>query len=329
MDKREQAMADNIYRVLERAAHDTPRSQQTKEHKLGVSDLGMCREYVKHMVIQSPQVEPERSMLPAMIGSAWDEYVKPAICGPVVEEVSGEGWAGKRTANGYLVDVWMQITLPSGKTVEGTCDALNPATNTLVDFKTVNGLTYVRREGASVQQQFQRRIYTFGAIQHGLLDGTKDVFCGNVWWDRSAVETKPVVQLEEYGDWMMDEVDAYLGDVDYAVMHNEEAGKDKPLTFCMDYCPFFQVCRAEDLTHDGGIVDDPDGQIESFAALYNEGAGLIKQGKQMQDEAKATLKGVNGATANFTITTTHIPGADVPGYQRAGYDRLTIRPIRR
>lgn len=328
MNDQEQAIAEGIQRKLNEWSHGTERSAQTLDHRMGISDMGLCREYARHMVIQTSFDEgmDERDMWSANLGHAIEEFVVPRISGPVVE-VRDDGT--KVHESGHLSGMSVSVTLPSGKVLPGHPDLVLPGNNMVLDVKTTDGLTYPRREGASQQQKFQRRLYAAALIQMGVLDGSKPVQCGNVWFDRSARESTPVVQLEEYNDAMLVEIDEWLSDVDYAVMNKEQASLDKPFEWCRKACPFFMSCRgATGLVGDGGSIDDPGNEIAKAASIYAEGSALIKEGKNLQRDAKPLLTDVNGFVEGFAIKSTWIAETEIAGYSRAGYERLTITPVK-
>lgn len=327
-----QALADNIMATLWADNDASPRTVQSKASMLGISDIGNCREYVRHMIVETEQDDQTgRNMFPAWWGHAIEQYVVPRLTGPIVEHVVKDTIEYDVTEKGHIVNVvGMQVTLPSGKKLPGSPDLVLAPQNTLLDIKTVDGMTWVRREGASLQQRFQRRMYTAALIQYGMLTDDEPVYCGNVWFDRSANEEAPHVEIEQYDEAMLIEIDDWLSDVDYAVLNNEEASWDKPFEWCQKACPFFMSCRGRTgLLGSDGWIDDPDGTVDKAAAMYAEGSALMKEGKALQREGKGHLVGTSGRTEGYTITSTYINESEVPGYQRAGYDRVSVRPAKK
>jgi hypothetical protein len=61
--------------------------------------------------------------------------------------------------------------------------------------------------------------------------------------------------------------------------------------------------------------------------MFMEGAELERRGKRLKDQSKQALKGVEGSTGAFTIRWTKV-GSGYVAYERPGYERLDIRPIR-
>ena len=90
----EQAIADGIRLKINAHSHGSVRSDQTRSHLMGISDIGMCREYARNMVVQTPFDEghDERDMFQAELGHAIEEYFVPIISGPVVREVTASEW---------------------------------------------------------------------------------------------------------------------------------------------------------------------------------------------------------------------------------------------
>lgn len=311
MTPAEQALSRGIMVSLSEAMRAQPRSLQQQEYKMGVSDLGTCRERARHMIVQTPMDPRADHGWPAMLGQAVEDYVLDVLA-------QGEN---------HLRDVEVVVTLPSGLQVVGHTDWVLLGNNAVLDIKTTDGLYWPRQQGATLQQQFQRRLYAAGLLQAGVLSPDRPVLCGNVWFDRSGKEQEPWVEIEQYEPYMLQEVDDWLTDVVYAVEHDEEASKDRPYEWCEKACPFFSTCRGGE-EHVGGLIEDPDGAVDQAAAAYLEGSRLQKEGRYLQDQAKQVLTELNGATSGHTVKSTWVNEASVPETFRRGYWRLTVREKR-
>lgn len=324
----EQAIADGILAKINAHSHNSERSAQTQAHLMGISDIGLCREYARHMIVRTPFDEDmaTRDMYLAELGHAIEDYFVPVMSGPVTREITASEWGPyKMHESGHLTGMRVEVTLPSGKKLPGHPDLILPQWNGVLDIKTVDGLDDVERYGASRQQKSQRRLYAAALVQMGVLDGSKPVYCGNVWFDRSGRTSTPYVEVEVYDDMMLVEIDEWLSDVDYAVMNKESASLDKPFEWCRKACPFFMSCRGQTgLVGEEGFIDDPDGSIDRAAALYLEGSAQIKDGKNKQRTAKVALAGQNGFTDHYAVRATWIDATELPATSRRGYERLTI-----
>lgn len=287
----------------------TARGKDKAEHKIGVSDIGVCREYVRWMTVeQEPTDDPPNYK--AFIGS-W--------LGDGVEEAVAAVYPTARR------NVEITVTLPSGASYVGHPDFVLP--RGVLDIKTVDGLTGVRRHGPNFQQQIQRHLYCAGCIQAGLLDEA-DAWVGNIWFDRSGREETPHVSVESYDPGWLIRADEWLDDVIYAVKHGERAYQDMPLEWCQACCEFFTICRGEDVVRDResqGLITDP--FLLDYIEAYNEGNELVKQGTKMKDDSRRALAGISGTTGEHVVRWVYVNPSEVPGHTRAGYQKLDIRRI--
>jgi hypothetical protein len=175
-------------------------------------------------------------------------------------------------------------------------------------------LTYTQRSGPSQNNRYQRTLYALGAINAGLLDGDQTVWVGNVYWDRSGAEKRPLVFIEELDLTQVNEIDEWVRDVIYAVEHNEPAAQDIPAAVCEQICEWFTLCR-------GGVLPDSDNPalIEdettlNAVAMYVEGRNMATEGDKLKKAASAQLVGANGLAningTNFQVRWTQIAGRD-------------------
>lgn len=292
------------------------RSAQSAAGILGPSDLGFCRQKA---ALMTRGVEPSDSVsiAAAQIGTAVHTYVGTAL---------------RSYFPGWIIDERrVTATFPSGAEVSGTPDVIAPDWNAIVDVKTVDGFEWVRREGTSQAHKYQRATYALGAIQEGLLDGSKTVYVGNLYIDRSGKEKEPLFVIEEF-DWtLIDEIDSWIADVQYAVMNREDASRDIPAPICERICDRFTVCRGNLPVEDGGeSITDP----ERVAALtmYVEARDLEKAAGQQKREAQAILAGTNGIGMvdgkAFQVRWTHINETEIAASVRGSYDRMDVRAVK-
>ena len=292
------------------------RSIQSAEGILGPSDIGFCRQKATLMIKGVPQTDvvPKWS---AAVGTAVHNYVEAAL------KQAHPDWL-----LGSIDHLEVTATLPSGAEIKGHPDVVVPASNAVLDIKTVDGFAWVKREGTSQQHKYQRHLYALGLIQSGILDVSKPVLVGNVYFDRSGKESEPYVVVEELDPTLTDEIDAWVTDVIYAVRNGEDASRDIPAAVCEKICTHFTACRGSLETHDGGeLIED----AETVAAInmYVEGRDMAKEADQMKREAQSRLVGINGTDGRYQVRWVEVAPSVVQSFEKDGYMRLDVRKVRK
>ena len=295
--------------------NNSERSIQASEGRLGPSDIGFCRQKAALMVrgVAATDVTPKWA---AAVGTSIHNYVEEAIKQSFPEWILGS-----------IDDLSVTATLPSGAQISGHPDIVIPNANTVLDIKTVDGFAWVKREGTSQNHKYQRHLYAMGCIEAGLFDKTKPVYVGNIYFDRSGKEPKPIVFVEEMDPMLTDEIDSWVQDVIYAVKHNEDASRDIPAAICERICQHFTACRGSLETFEGGelIIDTT---LVSAVDMYTEARNMEKTAKQMKTEASAMLAGVNGSTGQWQVRWVEVQPSRVESFDKQGYSRLDIRKAR-
>lgn len=305
-------LAARIYKAIQASSNYSDRTQQSKEFKVGVSDLGFCSERTRRMLDR--QVPDDSDVLAAFIGTAIGDHAERAL----------EDYLGEKVIRQSEVTLELQ-----GEerlyNIGGHPDVILPESNTLLDGKTTYGLSVVRKNGPSQQQQFQRHCYAKGAWLAGFFDCELDeVRVGNFWIDRSAKEKAVHVQTEPYSEDVVAQAGMWLDDVIYAYLQGEEARKEPPREMCAAVCGFFGVCRAYD-TDVEGLIEDR--EVLGAIDLYREGQDLERRGKALKKEAAVHLDGVSGSTREVMVRWVHVNESEVPTFVRAAYDKLEVRKI--
>lgn len=289
----------------------TPRTLQGHNGHVGPSDLGFCRQKVVLMSKGVPQSD-SKSAWAANVGTAVHEWVGDAL------HTAFPTWVIETRR--------LTATFPNGSEVSGMPDVVIPEWNMVLDLKTVDGYEKIKRFGTSLNHRMQRHTYALGAIQAGLLDGSQTVYVGNAYLDRSGEEREPYVVVEEFDPGFTDEVSAWIDDVIYAVAHDEDASRDIAAPICERICEFYTVCRGGlPMSEPSLITDDATKQA---IRLYVEGRDLEKKARQMKDQAKTELVGVNGSDGEWTVRWTKKNGVEVPGYYREPSESLDVRRSR-
>lgn len=290
---------------------DSARSQQSTARLVGPSEVGGCRAYLARMIAEIPFDDGVAEEV------KWAAFVGTAV-GERLENVMRETYPEVRT------QVPVEAMLNSGLRVAGTADVVMPTA--VWDFKTVDGLETIRRTGPSFKQKVQVILYLMGLIQAGELPA--DATWALVYVDRSGRDDVPVVYEGTIDHDILAAIDARLEDVLYAVEHDlSSASRDEPFDWCMKACPFFMHCRGADEHQVSGLITDE--SVLTAIKLYQQGKAEEKVGKALADEAKQVLLGVAGSTGEFELSWTHVPESEIKTYLRAGYDRLTLKPIRK
>lgn len=294
---------------------NSDRSIQAQEGRLGPSDIGFCRQKAALMVrgVEATDVTPKWA---AAVGTSIHNYVEEAIKKMFPDWLMGS-----------VDNLSVTATLPSGAQISGHPDIVIPSENTVLDIKTVDGFAWVKREGTSQNHKYQRHLYAMGCVEAGLFDKTKPVYVGNIYFDRSGKEPKPMVFIEEMDPMLTDEIDSWVQDVIYAVKNNEDASRDIPAAVCERICQHFTACRGALETFDGGeLIIDKD--LVSAVDMYTEARNMEKTAKQMKVEASAMLHGINGSTGQWQIRWVQVQPSKVESFDKQGYSRLDIRKAR-
>jgi hypothetical protein len=288
---------------------NSARSQQTQ---IGASEIGFCRQRTAYRVKEQEPTD-RRSMWAASVGTAIHAWAAEAL------KASFPEW--------IIEDVAVTATLPSGNTILGHPDIIIPSWNACLDIKTVDGFAKIKRFGTSPNHKYQRHLYTLGALQAGLLDATLPVYVGNVYLDRSGKEPIPYVVVEEMDPLLTDEIDAWVGDVIYAVAHGEDAMRDVAAPTCEAIsCEFFTACRGGLPAEENEVIDSP--EVREAVTLFIEARDMKREADRMANSAKATLTGLNGVVGGYQVRTTVIPESQIAASVRNSYTRLDVVKVR-
>jgi hypothetical protein len=305
-------LADMLAEDIREYGLNTGRSLQSAEGRLGPSDIGFCREKARLMTV---------GVAPTDNVPIWSAQVGTAVHGYL------EGVIKDRHPD-WLVEQQITATLDNGAEVTGTADIIAPDLNAVLDWKTVNGTSSVKKYGPSQNHRFQRHLYALGAVQAGLLDGSKPVWMGNVYLDRSGSDPQPVVDLSEFDPTLTPEIVAWVDDVVYAVQHQQQAQRDVAPSVCERICDRFTACRGGMLpVSEGGEWIEDEDAVKAIG-LFIEAKQMEKEARKMRAEAQAHLVGVNGRTKDFQVRWVSVGPSDVPGFTRAGYERLDVIPVK-
>lgn len=295
---------------------NSDRSIQASEGRLGPSDIGFCRQKAALMTkgVEATDSSPKWA---AAVGTAIHNYTEAAI------KEMFPNWI-----LGSIDNLKVTAILPSGAEISGHPDIVIPEENTVLDIKTVDGFAWINRNGTSQQHKYQRHLYAMGCIEANIFDRSKPVKVGNVYFDRSGKEQKPLVIIEDMDYTLTNEIDAWVEDVVYAVKNNEDASRDVPAAVCEKICSHFTACRGElEIFEGGDIITD----TETLTAIemYVEAREIAKQAEQQKKEASARLYGINGSNGSHQVRWVEVAPTIVNSFQKDGYMRLDVRKVRK
>ena len=303
-------LSATIKAVIDDSTNNSVRSKQSKNHVLGVSDIGGCREYVRRMIVAEPfSHEPDGYNLASFVGTAVGDHIERAVA----------RWYQDKGLDAET-QLSVKIALPNGVVLNGHPDLV--VEDVVVDFKTVDGLGVVRRHPRR-QHRWQVTLYTAALMLQGRL--TDHPTCVLVYLDRSGEETTPHVVMWEYDSRDLDEIVDWIDDVIYALANNEEASRDKPRDWCFACCPFAGACRGGD-SDVTGLIEDED--FIAAVKTYREAGERARQAERDKKAAASELSGLSGSTGEFSVRWINVGATVVPEQVRAAYSRLDIRPIR-
>lgn len=303
---------DTLNNSIENYEKQSPRTLQSRQGKLGPSDIGFCRQKA---ALTTKEIQPtdNPSTAAARIGTAIHRYVGEAL------SAAHPDW--------IVDDTKVTATLPSGVEITGTPDIIAPDWNAIIDIKTVDGFEWVKRNGVNQNHIYQRHLYALGALQAGLVK-EENLLVGNFYIDRSGKEPEGLLVLSEYDPTLTAVIDSWVQDVIYAVKNGEDASRDIPAAVCERICPFFTVCRGELETYEGGEnITDPD--LLTALDMYVEGRDMVKEGEKMKKEAQSRLYGVNGRSDDYQIRWVEVAPTTVDSFDKAGYSRMDVRKVRK
>src|SRR5262245_2273744 len=305
-------LATTVYDAIKQFDREKPRSKQTENFVVGISELGFCSERTRRMLAG---ITPEPTdNIAAFIGTAIGDYIEQAVCHRFPDAQR-------------QVEISTQLHGDQGTyTLMGPPDLLFPGWG-ILDVKTTHGLEIVRRTGPNQQQQFQRHCYALGAWNAGLFPGLEldELQVANVWFDRAGDDKSCHVQIEPFSAEQVERAAYWLDEVVYAYVRGGEAQKEPPRTLCENYCGHFKDCRAGD-TDAEGLITYP--VYLSAVEMYREATELEREGRQLKAQAKAHLRGVQGSTGAFAVRWVHVNETVIPEQHRDGYDRLSISRLR-
>lgn len=293
------------------------RSAYAASNRLGVSDIGGCREFVRRTIIDEPFSDEQSDFAPAFMGTAIGALAEKAM-------VLHGGVEGIQTQ----VSVTVELRIGNHVLrIPGHPDLVIPKV-AVWDFKTVDGLGVTRREGPKDRQWFQVMLYAKALIEQGLLPA--DCWVTLVFIDRSGSEPEPLVFSKRFDVSIIAAAEEWMSDVVYALEHGEMTSRDQPRSWCEKVCPRYTACRQPDTDVEGVIDND---LVRDAVKVYQRALAEEKRAAKDKKSAVSALKNIAGVVPDengepWTLRWIHVNESDVPGYTRASYDRIHLAPLR-
>lgn len=292
------------------------RSQWSEGHRIGVSDIGGCREYVRRLIDGVPFSDLQNDFHSAFVGTAIGDLAERAV----------QMYGGER-----VVGTQLSVTVSLRIGGEGEAYLLNiPGhpdlllTDGVADFKSKDGLGAIRSSGPSLANKFQVSLYAKALIDDGRMD--PDGWVSLVFIDRAGNEPDPYVVSWRYDPAITQQAEEWLADVIYAVQRREEASKDMPRTWCFECCPYASDCRGSD-TDTEGLLDDP--IVLDAIKVYREALEAGNAAEKDKRSAKSVLEHYSGMTPNgWNLRWINVGEVEVPASTRRAHRKISLTPIK-
>lgn len=225
MTPREQEISNEIRATITDAMTGSARSAHSAARRLGISDLGSCREKARLAIENTPYTDEQDNYQAAFNGTAIGDLIEQHL----PYETQGE------------VTVTIPIRDEFALTLVGHPDIIirDPETGKVKkvwDNKSKSGLMTIRNYGASSNNIMQVTAYGKALIDAGEADAD-DLELALIYVDRSGDDPQPHVVAWQWRQEDWDEIISWLDDVVEAMMMGESAPKDMPRdSFCANWC---------------------------------------------------------------------------------------------
>lgn len=285
-------LKDRILRALIDYENAKPRNQQIH---LGPSELGGCREYIRNVMVGTPQQASDVWPTAAVVGTLVGSHME-AVCQQYMDAQT---------------EVPVTTTLPNGIKVSGHADIVLVAENAVVDAKTKNELHEVLSEGSSLDNKVQVSVYTLGLVQKGVL--TEGASAHLIYVDRSGMQQFLHETIIEWDDILgyvdlcvqrMEEVLDAQSHIDQGEVEYARDLRDKTPPFCYServLCPFRDLCWKGSEWVPNKMIEDPDiiAIVDRFVAVRDDHNAAAA----MRKELRLQLDGVSGLTpSGYAVT---------------------------
>ena len=264
---------------------------RSKQTAIGVSQLGGCSRQVWFKLNAQPETN-QGLRLASIMGTAIHAAIEEALAD-----------------SGAMLETRVEVDgFPPA-----TIDYYDPATKTVVDWKTIklSGVPYF----LSKQKRWQIQTYAYLLTLKGYEVDTVKL----IGIPRDGTELDIIEHSEPYDEAVALEALAWLENI--KVMPFAPA-PEMSGTFCSSYCPFFgEACQGIPKDVSGEVITD---EVKAKAASdYVTLAAEIKRLEALQSAAKSELDGVNGVTFDGVT----VKWSEVAGRKSPDLDALKIQGI--
>jgi hypothetical protein len=219
-----------------------------------------------------------------------------------------DGWAATRgTAIHKLMEevlagvpgVRTEVTT-SYRGIPGHADLVVIDESGVADWKTTklaNSLLWRSDETVLWEKRVQAQGYAAGLIDAGELGEDAKVRLVVIpadgtyadWWMWEESFDRSVA------DWGADRLDS----VRRSLAAGEPLPKDKRITYCQVWCPFFSLCRAGDEPGDEDLITDP--EAVAAVAAYAQAREEETAAKRRKDALAAEVRGLQGIAGEYRV----------------------------
>lgn len=278
-------IAERFLQALKDYENAKPRNQQVR---LGPSELGGCREYIRNVMVGSPMQDADVWPTAAVVGT---------VLGAHLEAVAAEYM-------GAITEVPVTATLPNGLKVSGHADIVLVEENAVVDAKSKDGLAATIREGSSLENLIQISTYALGLVQAGIL--TAGCTAHLIYADRAGndqelhekeISWEDILRYVDLCVQRLDEVVQVQELVDEGDTQYVRTLRDKTPPFCYSpkvMCPFRDLCWAGSEWVPEEVIEDE--ETIQAVLLYDEARTLEKEAGKIKAAQREKLVGVSGVT---------------------------------
>jgi hypothetical protein len=322
-----ESIAFMVTEAVTRHSMNSARTTQSLDNRLGASEIGMCRNYLRHVIVGTERREEARVPWAAFIGTVLGDGVENAVAREfgtrVQESVVATLPSGLRIPGHIdLFDEGVQVSDNTGDDIVDVWD--DPGW--VGDLKAKDGVRLIRSlKDVDRAHRFQIRLYHLALVQAERIAPDAPAFV--IYIDRSGKDPEPKVIQVPTGDDYIAQIDEWVQDVVYAVKTGEEASRDRDYSWCEVACPFFYACRGADEHHAAGALIEDESQLSTIKA-YQEGKAMEKEGKALAEEARDALIGVAGTTPDRLVLSWTVINASTYTVNRQPGVRMNLRKIK-
>lgn len=281
---RGRAVAKKLMAATAYAQQNAPRSLQSEQRVLGMSELGGCREYIRASLAGDPKTDLEKIKWPAYVGTALGDKLENDLVGLPDELI--------RASNQGTVQVKLRRT---GITVQGhydlvVMDVLGDGVDDVIDFKSKDGTTDIRSTGPKFKELVQVSGYLIALVQQGVLEAT--AYGHLMYVDRSGREPEWFSYSVSYQEAVayLDAAEDRIIEIAHAIDSGitQEFLRDEPESWCFNVgCPFYAGCWSGAEYNPTDPIEHP--ELLRAMDLYAEGRDLGVLAEEKKRTAKSIL----------------------------------------